>query len=168
MGKRLYMCAMWVLVGGCSFEASCGGKKLDVDKGEKLIAGKLKEQTGVDATVTCPRNVKLAKDVVTDCDVKLGDIPGKARITQTDDQGNVSWELTEGFVIAARAEEYFKNEVAKRGGGEALVTCGDRVRPSVPESTFRCKIAPTDGAAPYEVEVHITDKQGTFDAKMVQ
>jgi hypothetical protein len=167
LGKRLYMCAMWVLVGGCSFEASCGGRKLDTAKGEKLIADSLKQQSGVDAVVTCPRNVKLAKDTVTECDVKLGGVPGKARIVQTDGSGNVNWEMIEGYVLATRAEELYKGELAKRSGTEVTVDCGDRVRPSIPDTTFRCKVAPMTGT-PYELEVRITSKTGETDAKVVQ
>ena len=164
---RRYLHILWiVLVGGCTFEASCGGKKLDVDKGEKLIADKLKEASGLEATVTCPGGVKLAKDVVMECDVKLANLPGKAKVTQTDDKGNVNWELTEGYVISARAEAHLGDELSKTGGTTVTVDCGERVRASEPGKTFRCKATPASGAA-FEVELTIKDKQGAFDAKVV-
>jgi hypothetical protein len=160
--------AFWiVLVGGCSFEASCGGKRLDVKKGEKVIADKLKEATGIDATVTCPGSVKLAKDVVMECDVKLGTLPGRAKVTQTDDQGNVSWELVEGYVISAKAEEYLKAELTKSSGIDVTVDCGARAHLAEPGKTLRCKAAPATGT-PFEVELTMKDRTGTFDAKMVQ
>jgi hypothetical protein len=156
-----------MFVAGCSFQASCGGGKLDAEKGEQIIATKLKEATGMDAKVTCPRGVKLAKGTVTECDVKLGELPGKAKITQTDDQGNVSWELSEGYVISAKAEEYLTSELGKQAGGPVKVDCGERARVSEPGKTFRCKATPQSGAPPVEVELTITDKTGTFDAKVV-
>ncbi|HUQ02454.1 MAG TPA: DUF4333 domain-containing protein [Kofleriaceae bacterium] len=143
-------------------------QQTDVDKGEKLISTKLKEATGMDAKVTCPRGVKLAKGTVTECDVKLGDLSGRAAITQTDDQGNVSWELSEGFVISSKAEEYLTGELSKQAGGPVTVDCGERARVSEPGKTFRCKATPASGATPFEVELTITDKQGTFDAKVVR
>ncbi len=156
-----------VLIGGCTFEASCGGKKLDVDKGEKLIADKLKEASGVDATVTCPDKVKLAKDVVTECDVKLGNLPGRARVTQTDDQGNVRWELIEGYVLSAKLEAHLREELGKSAGVEVAVDCGDRVRVSEPGKTFRCKATPAGDTPPAEVEVTITDQQGGIDTRLI-
>ncbi|MBZ0232120.1 MAG: DUF4333 domain-containing protein [Deltaproteobacteria bacterium] len=156
-----------MLVGGCTFEASCGGKKLDVDKGEKLIADKLKEATGLEATVTCPDKVKLAKDVVTECDVKVGTLPGRAKVTQTDDEGNVRWELVEGYVISAKVEELLRGELRKTTGVEVAIDCGERVRVSEPGKTFRCKATPASDVPPAEIEITITDKQGGINSKMV-
>lgn len=165
--RHLYVVGV-LLVGGCTFEVSCGGKKLDGDKTAKLIADKLKEAYGVDATVTCPGSIKRAKNVVIECDVKLGNLPGRARLTQTDDQGNGSWELIEGYVLSAKLETHLREELSKSAGADVKVDCGDRVRVAEPGKTFRCKATPADGTPPAEVEVTITDKQGGIDTKLVQ
>jgi hypothetical protein len=166
MGMRPLVCLLWMFVAGCSFHASCGGGTLDVAKGEKLIATKIKEASGLDARVTCPRGVKLAKGTVTECEVKLGDLPGRATITQTEG-GDVSWELSQGYVYSKTAEERLGRELSKQAGGEVKVDCGDRARVSEPGKTFRCKATPASGAPPIDVELTITDTQGTFDAKVL-
>jgi hypothetical protein len=155
------------LLGGCTFQASCGGKKLDVDKGEKLIAAKLKEASGLDATVTCPDNVKLAKDVAMECDVKINNLPGKAKVVQTDDQGNVNWTLIEGYVFTARAEELLQTHFGKEIRQEVKADCGsERVRLSEPGKAFRCKLSAADGGAAV-AEVKIKDKEGNVDLSLV-
>lgn len=156
-----------VLVGGCSFQASCGGKKLDVDKGEKVIAAKLKEMSGMDATVTCPDNVKLGKDVVMECDVKLGELPGRAKVTQTDDQGNVNWILTDGYVFSAKMEEVLRVELGKQVGSEVVADCGERARLSEPGKTFLCKANAASGQT-VDVEVTIKNKEGNVDFKLLE
>ena len=169
MGTPRYFHAFWlVFVGGCSFSASCGGKTLNTEQGEKLIAGALKEKAGMDATVTCPRGVKLQKDAVTECAIKLGEVPGKAKITQTDDKGNVSWEIVEDFVITTRANQFLGEKLGTQIGQAVTVDCGpEAVRASEPGKTFRCKATAASGDVA-QVEVTITDKQGAIDAKIVQ
>jgi hypothetical protein len=156
------------LVGGCSVQASCGGKRLDVDKGEKLIAAALKEASGMDTTVSCPDNAKLAKDVVMECDVKVNNLPGKARVVQTDDQGNVNWTLTEGYVFSSKAEELLRTELGKQIGQAVEANCGsERIRLSEPGKSFVCDLKAANGDTA-KAEVKIKDKEGNVDLKVLE
>lgn len=133
-----------------------------------MIADALKQKTGLDATVSCPRGVKLEKGAVTECAVKLGDASGKAKVTQTDDKGAVSWEITEDFVVTKRANEFLGERMGKQIGQTVTVDCGpEPVRASEPGKTFRCKATAASGDVA-QVEVTITDKHGGIDAKLVQ
>lgn len=156
-----------VLVGGCSFQASCGGKKLDVDKAERMIAESLEQVSGMDATLTCPDNVKLAKDVEMECDAKVGGLPGKVKVVQTDDNGYVNWTLIEGYVFSSKAEEVLRAKLGKQVGSEVVVDCGERVRVSEPGKTFLCKAKAADGQTA-EVEVTIKSKEGNVDFKVLE
>ena len=77
---------------GCSF--SVGGSNLDTEKLEREITKGIKDQLNIDATVSCPREVKIAKGesfqcVATDADGETAPVV----VNQKDDSGNVSWKL---------------------------------------------------------------------------
>ena len=67
---------------------------LDMDKVVNAITSGLKEQTDVDATVECPTTVPLEANTSFNCTAT--DAEGEeatVKVTQTDDQGNVTWAL---------------------------------------------------------------------------
>lgn len=86
---------MALLVGGlagCSF--SVGGDNLDTEKLEREISQGIKDQLNIDATVSCPSEVRIAKGegfqcTATDADGETAPVV----VTQNDDSGNVSWKL---------------------------------------------------------------------------
>ena len=164
---RRRLSPLWlVLVGGCSFQASCGGKTLDSKRGEAMIAGRFKDQTGLDVKVTCPTGIKLEQGAGFDCALSHDGLPGKVHVTQSDDQGNVTFTLTEGYLQAAKVEAAIGAQLKAKTGAEVAIACGDRVRASVP-GTFRCTGQAPDGQ-PLAVEVTITDRLGSIDWKLVQ
>jgi len=68
---------------------------LDVANLEDLVATQLAEQVGGEWTVTCPEDVPLEQGLTTDCEATSADgQSGTITVTQTDDQGNVSWEAS--------------------------------------------------------------------------
>jgi len=68
---------------------------LDVTKLQDTVASQLAEQLGGEWTVACPADVPLQQDLVTDCEATSADgQSGTITVTQTDDQGNISWEAS--------------------------------------------------------------------------
>lgn len=90
-------CAPAILLAlpGCSF--STGSDKLDTDKLEREVVKGIKEQLNIDATVTCPDDVKVKAGDVFECQAKSSDgTTGTVTVTQKDDKGNVDWKLGDG------------------------------------------------------------------------
>lgn len=77
---------------GCS--ASIGG--LDTQKAQTEIAKGIEEQT--DATgvaVTCPEDVPISQGSTFTCTATTAEgETATITVTQTDDQGNINWEIT--------------------------------------------------------------------------
>ena len=66
---------------------------LDVAKLQDTVASQLNEQVGGDWTVTCPEDIPMQQGLTANCEATSAD--GQSvmiNVTQTDDQGNVSWE----------------------------------------------------------------------------
>jgi hypothetical protein len=85
-----------VIVLGLALSA-CGEDKLDTGNIEDEIAPQLATEYGTkDADVSCPDDVDAEKGGEFDCDVTApGGVETKVRVTQEDDEGNVSWEPVE-------------------------------------------------------------------------
>lgn len=77
---------------GCS--ASVGSKTLNTDEAEKQIGSGLEKQAGSKVTVDCPSDVDAKAGATFTCKVKTaaGDT-GTVKVTQKDDEGNISWAL---------------------------------------------------------------------------
>lgn len=87
-------CAPAILLAlpGCSF--STGSDTLDIDKLEREVAKGIKDQLNIDATVTCPDDVKAKAGDVFECEATSSDGSSAAvTVTQKDDEGNVDWKL---------------------------------------------------------------------------
>lgn len=81
----------------CSGSVSVGSNNLDIDKLESTVATEMQSQLGLDAepTVTCPDTVPIEKDNVFTCTATLDGESVDVKVTQNDDQGNVSWEVVQ-------------------------------------------------------------------------
>jgi hypothetical protein len=77
--------------------AACGEEVLDVDKGESEVAPELERQTGTrSVSVDCPEEVEIEDGGTFECGVSTeGGVEAKVEVTQTDDEGNVRWELVQ-------------------------------------------------------------------------
>ncbi len=75
---------------GCSF--SVGGN-LDIDTLETTIATEMEQQLELPGTptVTCPEEVPIEEGNVFTCVAELGGDSVDVEVTQTDDEGNVTW-----------------------------------------------------------------------------
>lgn len=153
-----------IVIGGCSFQASCGGKTIDSKKGEQIIAERLKADTGIDAKASCPTGIKIKKGGTFDCTIELGGVKGKVLVTQNDESGNVSFEVTEGFIIGAKVEAAIAANLKENNIAATAVSCGAAVRPSVP-GTFTCT---AQAEQPLTLEVTIKNQRGTIDWKLLQ
>ena len=152
-----------IVIGGCSFQASCGGKSIDSKKAEGAIAEMLKSAGGIDAKVTCPTGVKIKQGATFDCTADVGGAPAKVRVTQKDDAGNVSFEVVEGVVVGAKVEAAIAANLKENGITATAVSCGAAVRPSVP-GTFTCT---AQAEQPLTIEVTIKNQVGTIDWKLL-
>ncbi len=83
---------------GCSFNSSysIGGGGLDTEQAERVIAAGIEEQTGATGVqVSCPEDVPMEQGNVFTCTATTADgETGTVTVTQTDDDGNVDWEVT--------------------------------------------------------------------------
>lgn len=77
--------------------AACSSGGLDMTKLETTIATELQSQLDLSAepTVTCPEDVPIEKDNVFNCTATLDGESADIQVTQTDDQGNVKWEVVQ-------------------------------------------------------------------------
>jgi uncharacterized protein DUF4333 len=75
------------------FAACSGGQVLDNDRLQSVIASGLNDN-GITATVTCPDNRPLQQGDVFTCQAVTDDGLGlTVQVTQTDNTGNVNWQL---------------------------------------------------------------------------
>jgi hypothetical protein len=78
-----------VLLSGCS-------TSIDVDTLEQSVQTGLAEQLGGEWTVQCPDSMEIQAGLTTNCMATSdGGESVDVNITQTDDQGNVTWETVE-------------------------------------------------------------------------
>ena len=151
---------------GCSFNASCGSQNLDTKKAEEELAASIEKLAKMPAKVTCPSPVKLKKDDVFDCTVTLGEAQGTFRVSQTDDKGNIHFELVEEFLMSQQIEEAIGGMVKEKTGVSPTVSCGPRVRVSTPGSSFTCTAADAAGKK-LDVKVDVKDAQGNVHFSVV-
>ena len=86
----------WIIaIAACLALPACGEKVINTDDLEGQIATELEAQTGVvPASVECPADVPAEKGGTFRCTVTADDGSSAGiTVTQTDDQGNVDWEV---------------------------------------------------------------------------
>jgi Domain of unknown function (DUF4333) len=82
----------------CAFAlalTSCA-RSLDTQGLEETLGVELQRRLGIEATVSCPDDVEVAAGGTFTCTATAagGDVT-RIEVTQTDDQGNVSWKVVE-------------------------------------------------------------------------
>jgi hypothetical protein len=82
---------------GCSGSVSVGGSNLDIDKLETTVATEMQTQLNLSGTptVTCPDPVPIEQGNVFTCTAELDGDSIDVEVTQTDDQGNVTWKTVD-------------------------------------------------------------------------
>ncbi len=165
--RVLPLSVLVLLFVGCQFSASCGGKKIDMQKARDFISSKLEASIGQKPTsVTCPDEVKIEKGGTIECTVAFGPATGKATMTQDDDQGNVTITSVTGLLIAASLEKQVADSIGKQLNAHIEVSCGDRVRTSVKGDKFVCDAKDANGNTA-KVEVEVTDDNGKTNFRVL-
>lgn len=78
-----------LLLTGCS-------TSIDVDAIESSVAADLAAQVGGEWTVQCPDDIPLEQGLTANCGATSADGQSTMiNVTQTDDQGNITWETAE-------------------------------------------------------------------------
>lgn len=74
--------------------SGCSAQELDVDKLESTISTEMQSQLDLPAapTVTCPDSIPIEQGKVSTCTAELDGDSVDVEVTQTDDQGNVTWK----------------------------------------------------------------------------
>jgi hypothetical protein len=166
--RRMFPSWILLLAVGCSFEASCGGKKLNIDKAKEFIAGLLEKETGAKPTVTCPESVKIEKDKTFECTAAwTGGATAKVTLKQDDDKGNVTVQSATGILVSTKLEKQIADHFGKANNKHVDAACGDRVRPSTVGLEFQCEIKDAQGSTA-KVNVKVKDDQGNVDFALAQ
>ena len=81
----------------CLGLAGCGEETLDVSEIEEQITPEVESQTGsTNVDVDCPDDVEAKADDTFECDLSAeGGIEAQVKVTQEDDEGNVTWEVVQ-------------------------------------------------------------------------
>ena len=138
---------------------------IDMDKAGRSISEGITQQMGLAvAAVTCPAESRpLKAGDVFECTAKARDGGNLiVEVTQTDDQGNVSWTVvrSENLYDMEAAAATIRQGIAGQTGVEATVSCGaSRWRTGKPGDTFACE-AEDDAGEVQAVVVTVTDAAG--------
>jgi hypothetical protein len=154
--------------GACSFQASCGGKKLDMDKAKTFVTSALETETGQKPETTCPSSVKIAKGATFECTARFSpSAEAKVVIEQNDDEGNVTVKAITGILISKRLEAQIAEGVGKEANVHVEVSCGDRVRAAKAGDTFQCDVKDAAGQTA-KVNVSVKDAAGNVSWEVVK
>jgi len=153
---------------GCQFQASCGGKKLNMEKAKEFVATALERDVGQkpDST-TCPESVKIEKGAKFSCTAKFGAATATVEMQQNDDEGNVTITSSTGILVANKLEKLIAEGIGKQANVHVDAACGDRVRPATPGSTFQCDVKDAKGVTA-KVNVKVKDASGSVDWELVK
>lgn len=153
---------------GCQFSASCGSKKLNMEKAKDYVGSTLETETKQKPTsVSCPDSVKIKKDAPFDCTVSFGSAVATVTLNQNDDEGTVSIKGVSGILIAEKLEKQIADEVGAKLNVHVTVNCGDRVRASKAGDTFTCEGKDAKGVGG-TFAVNVNDTKGSVDWKLVK
>lgn len=165
---RCFFWGLLVLFSGCKFNASCGNTDniLNTRKGEKVISEWLEKQGMPAVEVTCPKDIKIEKDMKFLCQAVMqnsNNLTLDIEITQTSDDGDIHMEHGNKIQPASHVERGLAGNILDQTGKKVTVDCGFRVRLAVPKSTFTCEV--TGEAEKFQAEITITDETGAWQAK---
>ena len=138
--------------------AGCGESTLDASDTERAIRGAVREQVGAAVSrVECPDGVAARTGGTFTCTITGKDgTRGKARVTQTDDQGHVS--VRAPFVDTRPVERQVARGLEEQSGaGRVRLKCPEIV-PVRAGSAFTCRVRA--GGSSARVRVTQQDRRG--------
>lgn len=164
--RRLLVSLGWVLLGGCSFQASCGTTRtLNMTNARAFVRDQLAKDTGVAPTVECPAKVKGEKGARFDCTATFDGARAVVTLEQNDDEGYVTVVSVKGILIMHKLQAVIVERLGAPADRPVQVDCGPPVRPSNPGDKFRCTARAGGDTA--EIEVTVKDETGNVDFAMV-
>jgi hypothetical protein len=144
-----------LLLSGCS-------SSIDVASLETTVQDGLAEQVGGTWTVECPDSMEVQAGLTTNCGATNAEGESiEVNITQTDDQGNVTWEVPATGLDVATLESSIAADIAAQVGGEWTVECPDDI-PLEQGLTANCAATNADGETTM-INITQTDDQGNVD-----
>jgi hypothetical protein len=156
--RRTGAIAVSLAAAGLLFLSGCS-TSIDVDTLEQSVQTGLGEQLGGEWTVQCPDSMEVQAGLTTNCMATSAD--GEAidvNVTQTDDQGNVTWEVPSSGLDVATLESSVAAELGAQVGGEWTVQCPDDI-PMQEGLTANCDATDADGQSTM-IDITQTDDQG--------
>lgn len=154
-----------VFLGACSASVSIGtGDKLDTDKAEDSIRSMF-GSTPVES-VTCPdRDVKQGD--VFECTARVDGQTVRVKVTQDDDQGNVSLDRVDAILDLAQAVAFVEDQVQSSSGSAVKADCGaGRFLVKEPGSEVECEITPASGGASGRAILTVDDVDGNVTMRL--
>jgi hypothetical protein len=156
---QAWRCLGGVLIAVVALVAAGCTKELDVSKPERAIGREVERAYGVDVVkVTCPDKIKAEQGSTFRCLIDLQDDRLTANVTQTDDNGGLSFKLAEEILTQRSVASAINRQY-----NSTSVDCGSRTYwVSTPGRTFRCTAKDETGATG-TIVVTIRDTQGNID-----
>ena len=157
-GRRRFGGALCIAAVAAVALAGCT-KELDVSKPERAIGREVEQAYGVDVVkVTCPDKIKAQAGATFRCVIELKEDRLTANVTQTDDNGGLSFKLAEQILTLRSVASAINRQY-----NSTSVDCGKRTYwVSTPGATFRC-VAKDNTGATGTIVVTIRDTQGNID-----
>lgn len=139
-----------------------------METANQFVASTLEKDTGQKPEVACPASVKIEKGGTFECTAKFGPkVEAKVAIQQDDAQGNVTIKSISGILVSRRLEQEIAETAGKQTNTHLDVTCGDRVRAAVPDTTFQCDVKDASGQTA-KVNVKVKDATGNVSWEIVK
>jgi hypothetical protein len=149
--------------------AACS-KTLNMDNMQKVISDGITTQMGLKITsVSCPADSRPLKAGDSFECTAMPDGGGKLtiKVTQKDDAGNVTWDLTksEGLLSMDALQTTIKSGLLEQAKIDATVTCGGKWRVSKTGDAFDCQATDPAGKV-LTVTVTVEDTDGNVHWKL--
>jgi Domain of unknown function (DUF4333) len=165
---RTWSPLLLVFATACSFSASCGGKKLDMDKAKAFVAKTLDDATGQKPDASCPASVDIKKGGTFECTARFGPgVEARLVIEQDDEEGRVTIKAVSGIVPSRSIEKQIVEGIAKQLDKQVEVNCGERVRAATAGATFQCDAKATNGDTG-KINVTVKDTSGDVAWEVAQ
>lgn len=151
--RALAAVATALLLAGCT-------AVLDEAEAESSIRDELAKQLGAPiASVDCPADRAVKTGDVFDCTAKTEDGQDLAiTVTQTDDQGNLEWDLTSEMLNMDGLEPALREWLSGQGVEAQSIEC-PKARVIKAGDVFDCTVTAADGTT-LTIEVTQSDEQG--------
>jgi hypothetical protein len=146
-------------MGGLMLTGCSGSSTLDGSTLQDELTTQIGQQLGGTWTVACPSAEPIKQGGTFTCTAT--DSAGAAQtvdVTQTDDQGNISWEIASAGLDTVKLESGVASELGTQLGGTWTVSCPSDVAIEK-GGTFTCDATSADGQSS-TINVTQTDDQG--------